>query len=106
MGRKESNQNQTLADEIAEPRPDMNIKVTAFTVSEKSINTQPLNNGKFTAYEYYHCLTRLYEFYLSIKDLERGTCIKGLLWPPLEPKTENCFSQISFDWFIRKIIEV
>ena len=28
-----------LADEISEPRPDMNIKVTAFTVSEKSINT-------------------------------------------------------------------
>ena len=27
-----------LADEIAEPRPDMNIKVTAFTVSEKSSN--------------------------------------------------------------------
>ena len=27
-----------LADEIAEPRPDMNIKVAAFTVSEKSIN--------------------------------------------------------------------
>ena len=27
------------ADEIAEPRPDMNIKVAAFTVSEKSINT-------------------------------------------------------------------
>ena len=24
-----------LADEIAEPRPDMNIKVTAFTVSKK-----------------------------------------------------------------------
>ena len=24
-----------LADEIAEPRPDMNIKVAAFTVSEK-----------------------------------------------------------------------
>ena len=29
----------TLADEIAEPRRDMNIKVAAFTVSEKSINT-------------------------------------------------------------------
>ena len=28
-----------LADEIAEPRPDMNIKVAAFTVSEQSINT-------------------------------------------------------------------
>ena len=25
----------SLADEIAEPRPDMNIKVTAFTVSKK-----------------------------------------------------------------------
>ena len=29
-----------LADEIAEPRPDMNIKVAAFTVSEKSSNTK------------------------------------------------------------------
>ena len=28
----------SLADETAEPRPDMNIKVAAFTVSEKSIN--------------------------------------------------------------------
>ena len=27
-----------LADEIAEPRPDMNIKAAAFTDSEKSIN--------------------------------------------------------------------
>ena len=27
-----------LADEIAEPRPDMNINFAAFTVSEKSIN--------------------------------------------------------------------
>ena len=26
------------ADEIAEPRPGMNIKIAAFTVSEKSIN--------------------------------------------------------------------
>ena len=26
----------SLADEIAEPRPDMNIKVAAFTESEKS----------------------------------------------------------------------
>ena len=28
-----------LTDEIAEPRPDMNIKVAAFTVSEKSSYT-------------------------------------------------------------------
>ena len=31
-----------LADKIAEPRPDMNIKVAAFTVSEKSINTSKI----------------------------------------------------------------
>ena len=30
----------SLADEIAEPRPDINIKVAAFTASEKSINTK------------------------------------------------------------------
>ena len=29
----------SLADEIAEPRPDMNIKVAALTVSEKSSTT-------------------------------------------------------------------
>ena len=29
----------SLADEIAEPHPDMNIKVAAFTVSEKSSHT-------------------------------------------------------------------
>ena len=29
-----------LADKIAEPRPDMNIKVAAFTLSENYINTQ------------------------------------------------------------------
>ena len=32
-----------LADGIAEPRPDMNIKVAAFTVSEKSSNTYAVN---------------------------------------------------------------
>ena len=30
----------SLADEIAEPRPDINIKVAAFTVSDKSINNR------------------------------------------------------------------
>ena len=29
----------SLADEIAEPHPDINIKVAAFIVSEKSSNT-------------------------------------------------------------------
>ena len=35
-----------LADEIAEQRPDMNIKVTAFTVGQKSINTWSGNSGQ------------------------------------------------------------
>ena len=30
----------SVADELAEQRPNMTIKVTAFTVSEKSVNTQ------------------------------------------------------------------
>ena len=43
---------------------------------------------------------------LNSTENERGTCIKGLFWPPLESKTENCFSPLSFDWFIRRITEV
>ena len=52
------------------------------------------------------------ERFYSIKTLliekrdTKGYGIKGLIWPPLEPKTENCFSPISFDWFIRRITEV
>ena len=37
---------------------------------------------------------------------QRGTCIKGLIWPPLEPKSESCFSQISSGWFIRRITQM
>ena len=37
---------------------------------------------------------------------KRGKCIKGLIWPLLEPKTKNCFAQISFDWFIRRMTQV
>ena len=37
---------------------------------------------------------------------KRGMCIKGLFWPPLELKTENRFSPISIDLFIRRITEV
>ena len=38
----------SLADEIALPRPDMNIKVAAITVSKKSINTCTLRDIKLT----------------------------------------------------------
>ena len=37
---------------------------------------------------------------------QRGSAFKGLFWSPLEPKTENCFLPISFDWFIRRMTEV
>ena len=54
-----------------------------------------------------HCIGWVCIYHeLNYSISERGTCIKGLLWPPLEPKTENCFSQISFDWFIRRMAEV
>ena len=35
-----------LSGELAEQRPDMNIKATAFTVSENSINTWSGNSGQ------------------------------------------------------------
>ena len=38
--------------------------------------------------------------------IQRGTCIKGLIWPPLELKTENCFSLNYFDWFTGRMTEV
>ena len=40
------------------------------------------------------------------KTLERGMCIKGQIWPPLEPKTESRFSPISPNWFIRRMAQV
>ena len=45
-------------------------------------------------------------FMLNSTEHERDTCIKGLIWPPLELKTENCFSQNYFDWFTRRMTEV
>ena len=56
-----------LADEIAEPHPDMNIKVAAFTVSEKSSNTVTISTqcrSKWVCLETYindgHSLFYLY----------------------------------------------
>ena len=37
---------------------------------------------------------------------QRGTCIKGLKWPPLEQKNEMCFSQVSLDAFITRMAAV
>ena len=38
----------------------------------------------------------------SFCSLKGVRALRGLIWPPLEPKTENCFSPISFVWFIRR----
>ena len=48
----------SLADEIAEPHPDINIKVAAFTVSEKSSNTRML--------KYIYCIPVLIQMFLAI----------------------------------------
>ena len=47
-------------------------------------------------------------FYLkySVDPDERRTCIKGQIWPPLEPKTESCFSSFSPYLFIIKMVQV
>ena len=37
---------------------------------------------------------------------QRGACIKGVFWPPLEPKPESCFSPISSYWFVRRKAQV
>ena len=42
-------------------------------------------------------------FFLEVLGSES---VKGLILPLLETKTGNCFSQISFDWLIRRITEV
>ena len=42
-------ENGALANEIAEPHLDMNIKVTAFTVSEKSSNIEILHEPQVCA---------------------------------------------------------
>ena len=44
----------SLADEIAEPHPDMSIKVAAFTVSEKSSNTYMHIKGKLLILQFGH----------------------------------------------------
>ena len=50
----------SLADEIAVPRPDMNIKVAAFTVSEKSINIKIKNQTKIKIHIKNECLVYLH----------------------------------------------
>ena len=57
-----------LADEIAEPRPDMNIKVAAFTVSEKSSNMCNLTANMFRVAERFTTSTQTYFFTLLVID--------------------------------------
>ena len=46
------------------------------------------------------------KWFVDTLSSQRAKCIKGLIWPPLEPKSESCFSSISSDWFMRRITQV
>ena len=59
----------SLADEIAKPRPDMNILVAAFTVSEKSINTM-----LFKSHEHIYILTTDGRTHIAIIENTCGSC--------------------------------
>ena len=66
----------SLADEIAEPHPDMNIKVAAFTVSEKSSNTtisrylsRPTGTDIFELIIHYRLTVNNKSTYLKIHNL-------------------------------------
>ena len=56
----------SLADEIAEPQPDMNIKVAAFTVSEKSSNTCNISFSRVHLPEICRCLQ--WQYIVSLKE--------------------------------------
>ena len=38
--------------------------------------------------------------------MNRAMCIKGQIWPPLDPKTDSCVSSISSNLFIKIITQV
>ena len=48
-----------VADEIAEPRPDMNVKVAASTVSEEYINTISHTSCRFYVVDTNGLITKL-----------------------------------------------
>ena len=52
-----------LADEIAKTRPDVNIKVAAFTVSEKSSNKWSARDPKYSWF-HEHSKNWIYHLYL------------------------------------------
>ena len=49
-----------------------------------------------------HCISKE----ASMRAKQRGSCIKGQIWPPLEQNTESWFSPISPNWFNRRIVQV
>ena len=65
----------SLVDEIAEPRPDENIKVAAFTVCEKSINTMYQIDGKCTQT---HQIDKLYKLKNTSKSFKKSENLYNL----------------------------
>ena len=56
-----------------------------------------LEGIKFILENNYFCFNDKYFFTerRHSNENQRGTCLKGKIWPLLEPKTESCFSPIS-----------
>ena len=83
-----------LADDIAEPRPDMNIRVAAFTVSEKSINTASFQKPSYPSH------------FLSFTDRNYEQQSRTWRIYSVEPATHskqkryfsNCITEKSIDW--------
>ena len=73
-----------LVDEIVEPRPDMNINVAAFTVSEKSSNISGYNFQK----KIYTCISVLKIYFSHHRvNLVKYHIQTNTLWHELQIKT-------------------
>ena len=86
----------SLADEIADPRPYMNIKVVAFTVSEKSSNTKTTNTKKKknSIQTQFVRSDKINVFDFNVRHMETGQQIKvsidRLVTPGIKPVNPKC----------------
>ena len=78
------------------------MKFTSIICCIQVIAVVLVRNKLSTQYHeiFLHRWTVINILYAIFKFYGRDTGIKGLIWPPLEPKTK-----IAFDWFIRRKTE-
>ena len=93
--------------------PDETLHFVAFYLGPRCLLKYTFRSLQYA--EDYYCAYRisvdiaflfLNVFNIQFLTIQRGTCIKGLIWPPLEPKTESCFSSISSCWLIRRMVQM